>query len=69
MLVIPFSLPRTFGRMVGDNRQGYAILSVMAVLYIASFSILTALETAGVGTAPELAGGAMEGKELSLIHI
>ncbi len=63
MLVIPFSLPRTFGRMVGDNRQGYAILSVMAVLYIASFSILTALETAGVGTAPELAGGAMEGKE------
>ena len=63
MLVIPFSLPRTFGRMVGDNRQGYAILSVMVVLYIASFSILTALETAGVGTAPELAGGAMEGKE------
>lgn len=63
MLVIPFSLPRTFGRMVGDNRQGYAILSVMAILYTASFSILTALESAGMGTAPELAGGAMEGKE------
>ena len=63
MLVIPFSLPRTFGRMVGDNRQGYAILSVMAILYMASFSILTALESAGMGTAPELAGGAMEGKE------
>ena len=30
MLVIPFSLPRAFGRMVGDNRQGYAILAVMA---------------------------------------
>ncbi|RLP67637.1 potassium-transporting ATPase subunit KdpA [Mycetocola reblochoni] len=63
MLAIPFSLPRTFGRMVGDNRQGVAIVSVMAVLYIASFSILTALESAGMGTAPGLAGGAMEGKE------
>lgn len=63
MLVIPFSLPRTFGRIVGDNRQGYAILSVMAMLYVASFGILTALESAAMGTAPELAGGAMEGKE------
>ncbi|WP_429953352.1 potassium-transporting ATPase subunit KdpA [Leucobacter rhizosphaerae] len=63
MLAIPFSLPRTFGRIVGDNRQGYAILSVMAILYVASFSILTALESAGTGTAPGLAGGAMEGKE------
>lgn len=63
MLAIPFSLPRTFGRMVGDNRQGVAIVSVMAVLYIASFSILTVLESAGMGTAPGLAGGAMEGKE------
>lgn len=63
MLAIPFSLPRTFGRIVGDNRQGYAILSVMAVLYVASFGILTALELAGMGTAPGLAGGAMEGKE------
>ncbi len=63
MLVIPFSLPRVFGRMVGDNRQGYAILAVMGGLYTASFAILTALETAGRGTAPQLAGGAMEGKE------
>lgn len=63
MLAIPFSLPRTFGRIVGDNRQGYAILAVMGGLYVASFSILTALESAGMGTAPQLAGGAMEGKE------
>lgn len=63
MLVIPFSLPSTFGKMVGDKRQGYAILAVMATLYVMSFAILTALETAGHGTAPELAGGAMEGKE------
>lgn len=63
MLMIPFSLPRTFGRIVGDKRQGYAILAVMGVLFVASFSILTALESAGMGTAPQLAGGALEGKE------
>ncbi|WP_417233940.1 potassium-transporting ATPase subunit KdpA [Arthrobacter sp.] len=63
MLMIPFSLPRTFGRIVGDKRQGYAILAVMGVLFVASFSILTALESAGMGTAPRLAGGALEGKE------
>lgn len=63
MLVIPFSLPRTFGRMVGDDRQGYAILATMGVLFVASFVALTALESAGNGTAPQLAGGAMEGKE------
>jgi potassium-transporting ATPase potassium-binding subunit len=64
MLVIPFALPRAFGRIVGDNRQGYAILGVMAGIFLASTAILTALETAGQGTAPQLAGGAMEGKEV-----
>ncbi|MFE6968301.1 potassium-transporting ATPase subunit KdpA [Isoptericola sp. NPDC057653] len=63
MLVIPFSLPRTFGRMVGDLRQGYAILAAMGVIFVASFAALTALESVGQGTAPQLAGGAMEGKE------
>ena len=63
MLMIPFSLPRTFGKLVGDPRQGRAILAVMATLYVASFAILSSLERAGLGTAPQLAGGAMEGKE------
>ena len=31
LLVIPFLLPHMFGRMVGDNRQGYAIVAVMSV--------------------------------------
>ncbi|WP_427870214.1 potassium-transporting ATPase subunit KdpA [Leucobacter luti] len=66
MLVIPFALPRTFGKMVGDNRQGLAIVAVMALLYTISFTALTALEGAGLGTAPQLAGGAMEGKEARL---
>ncbi|MFD2674684.1 potassium-transporting ATPase subunit KdpA [Gulosibacter bifidus] len=63
MLAIPFSLPRTFGTMVGDRRQGYAILAAMGILYIGSYSALVAFESMAHGTAPQLAGGAMEGKE------
>ncbi|WP_309616617.1 potassium-transporting ATPase subunit KdpA [Salinibacterium sp.] len=63
MLLIPFSLPRTFGRMVGDNRQGVAIAATMATIYLASVSLMTWAETTGGGTAPQLAGAAMEGKE------
>ncbi|MCS5714641.1 potassium-transporting ATPase subunit KdpA [Herbiconiux sp. CPCC 205716] len=63
MLAIPFSLPRTFGKMVGDTRQGYAILAAMGVLFVASLAALTAFEIGGAGTGPQLAGGAMEGKE------
>lgn len=63
LLVIPFSLPRTFGRMVGSNRQGYAILAVMASIAVLSIVAVSTLEAAGNGTAPQLAGGAMEGKE------
>ena len=63
LLVIPFSLPRTFGRMVGSNRQGYAILAAMATIFVVSVAAVTALEMHGAGSAPQLAGGAMEGKE------
>ncbi len=64
LLVIPFSMPRAFGRIVGDDRQGYAILGVMASIFVASTALLTWAELAGSGTAPALAGGAMEGKEV-----
>ncbi|MEO8260972.1 MAG: potassium-transporting ATPase subunit KdpA [Pseudolysinimonas sp.] len=64
MLVIPFSLPRAFGRIVGDTRQGTAIAATMAVFFVASLAAMTAFELAGSGTAPQLAGGAMEGKEV-----
>jgi K+-transporting ATPase ATPase A chain len=63
MLAIPFALPRTFGKMVGDHRQGYALLSVMGIFWIVSAALLTWLESVGSGTASQLAGGAMEGKE------
>ncbi len=64
LLVIPFSLPRTFGRMIDDNRQGYAIAAVMGTIFLVSTFALSALELAGRGSAPELAGAAMEGKEV-----
>ncbi|TXK19032.1 potassium-transporting ATPase subunit KdpA [Homoserinibacter sp. GY 40078] len=63
LLAIPFSLPRAFGRIVGDTRQGTAILAAMATLFLVCTSALVAFELAGQGTAPELAGGALEGKE------
>ncbi len=63
MLLIPFAMPRAFGRMIGDDRQGYAILTVMATLWMASITLVTWLELRGAGTAPVLAGGALEGKE------
>ncbi|WP_392839407.1 potassium-transporting ATPase subunit KdpA [Streptomyces sp. LN500] len=64
MLVIAFSLPRTFGTMVGDNRQGYAIVAVMASIWVASVAIVTANELHSVSSAAgHAAGGMMEGKE------
>ncbi len=63
MLLIPFALPRTFGKMVGDNRQGYAILGAMATIFVVSLVALTLFELQGGGTATQAAGGALEGKE------
>ncbi|MGW3076209.1 potassium-transporting ATPase subunit KdpA [Kitasatospora sp. NPDC001132] len=66
LLVIGFALPRTFGTMVGDRRQGYAIVAVMALLWVGS-TVLTALfEWQHQGSALRAAGAAMEGKEVRL---
>ncbi|MEV1023699.1 potassium-transporting ATPase subunit KdpA [Streptomyces sp. NPDC050264] len=63
ILVIPFALTRTFGRMVGSLRQGYAILATMATIWIAFTGLMMWTEFAHHGPAFDLAGGAMEGKE------
>jgi len=64
MTVIPFALPYTVGRMVGDRRQGAAITITMAVLWLAGVAAITVAELSAAGAAPQLAGGAMEGKEM-----
>ncbi|MFH9215812.1 potassium-transporting ATPase subunit KdpA [Streptomyces globisporus] len=63
ILLIPFALTRTFGRMVGSLRQGYAILGAMAVIWIGFVALMMWTEFAHRGPAFEIAGGAMEGKE------
>ncbi|NEA36060.1 potassium-transporting ATPase subunit KdpA [Streptomyces sp. SID13031] len=63
LLVIPVALTRTFGLMVKDKRQGYAILGVMGTLWAAFTFSATFFENQGAGTATQAAGAAMEGKE------
>ena len=63
LLMISFSLPRTFGRMVGSKKQGYAIASVMASLYAISVTFMMWFQLQHHGTAPTSIGAAMEGVE------
>ena len=60
ILLIPVSLTRAFGVIIGDKRQGWAILSTMAVLYFISLAVVMSSETA----LQTFQGGGMEGKEL-----
>ena len=64
LLAIPFSLPRTFGRMVGSLKQGYAILTAMVVLWGASVAAVISTENAHSGIAMQAAGAATEGREV-----
>jgi K+-transporting ATPase ATPase A chain len=64
--VIAFSLPRTFGRMVGNTKQGYAIAAVMATIAAASVSLLMLFQLQHHGTVPTAAGAATEGVEQRL---
>ncbi|MFB7746840.1 potassium-transporting ATPase subunit KdpA [Streptomyces sp. NPDC056132] len=63
ILVIPFALTRTFGRMVGSVKQGYAILATMVTIWVGFTALMMWTEFHHGGPAFDLAGGAMEGKE------
>ncbi|MDQ1320872.1 MAG: potassium-transporting ATPase potassium-binding subunit [Actinomycetota bacterium] len=63
LLVISFSLPRTFGRMVGSTKQGFAIVAVMATLAFISWSATLWMQLQAHGTVPTAVGAAMEGVE------
>ncbi|MEB3366820.1 potassium-transporting ATPase subunit KdpA [Saccharopolyspora mangrovi] len=63
LLVIPVSLTRTFGTMIGDRRQGRVLLSVMGTLWAVMLAVTWWAETHPNGPAALAAGAAMEGKE------
>jgi K+-transporting ATPase ATPase A chain len=73
LFVIPSALTYTFGRIIGDTRQGWAVLAAMAILFVTLVALSTCNEQLGN---PRLAalgvdqaasavqpGGNMEGKE------
>ena len=68
MLLISTALTFTFGKMVGDARQGFALLAAMAILLIAGVGIVYGYETAGnphlAQAGVDASGGNMEGKEV-----
>ncbi len=66
IFVIGFGLTWTFGKAVGNTRQGWAILSAMLVLFLAGVTITYAQEAAGNPILHQIgvAGGNMEGKEV-----
>jgi K+-transporting ATPase ATPase A chain len=66
IFAIGAALTNVFGRMVGNQRQGWAILAVMGVLFIAGVVVCYWAEAHGNDalTAMGLTGGNMEGKEV-----
>jgi potassium-transporting ATPase potassium-binding subunit len=66
LLLIPFATPRAFGKMVKDNRQGYALVAVMACIWLLAIGGIAFFEAhygTGGATAAHLAHGATEGVE------
>ncbi|MGW5917786.1 potassium-transporting ATPase subunit KdpA [Nocardia fluminea] len=63
LLVISFSLPRTFGRMVGSTKQGYAIVAVMGTIALAGITLTNFFQLRAHGTVPTAIGASMEGVE------
>ncbi|WP_280440815.1 potassium-transporting ATPase subunit KdpA [Nocardia brasiliensis] len=63
ILMISFSLPRTFGRMVGSKKQGYAIVAVMGTIALVSTVLQNVFQLAHHGTVPTAIGASLEGVE------
>jgi K+-transporting ATPase ATPase A chain len=66
LLLIPFATPRAFGKMVKDNRQGYALVAVMVIIWVIAVAGLSFFEAhTGTGGAATIAAGhAAEGTEV-----
>src|ERR1700675_1443567 len=66
IFAIGAALTNVFGRMVGNQRQGWAIFAVMGVLFLAGVIVCYAAEAQGTTMLDMLGltGGNMEGKEV-----
>ncbi len=74
ILLIPAALCYTFGRMIGDTRQGWAVLAAMTLIFVVTLSVAVGAEHAAnpalkglnvnSSANPVQAGGNMEGKEV-----
>ncbi len=74
ILLIPAALCYTFGAMVGDTRQGWAVLAAMTVIFVALLAVCVVAEQRGnpilaklgvdQGAGALQSGGNMEGKEV-----
>jgi K+-transporting ATPase ATPase A chain len=76
ILLIPAALCYTFGRMVGNTRQGWVVLATMTIILVSMIAVAYHFEAQGVpkaelgvnvdasGGAAAQAGGNMEGKEV-----
>lgn len=74
IFAIPAGLTYTFGKMVGDTRQGWAVFAAMSVMFLAGVLVAYSFEQSGnpilakmgitTAATPTQAGGNMEGKEV-----
>src|SRR5260221_12494284 len=74
ILMIPAALVYTYGKMVGDTRQGWAILASMTIIFVALLAVAVWAEQSGNPAFAKLGidqqasdlqpGGNMEGKEV-----
>ena len=66
ILLIPAALTHTFGLMVGNTRQGWALLGVMTLILVVCFGVLQGVESSGNPLIAKMgvAGANMEGKDV-----
>jgi K+-transporting ATPase ATPase A chain len=63
MLLIPAAFIRTFGVMVGDKKQGWALFAAVAILFVIGTVAIIWAQTVGHGTVIGAVGAAAEGTE------
>jgi potassium-transporting ATPase potassium-binding subunit len=63
MLLVPLAMIRTYGVMVGDKKQGWALFVAMAILFAIAAALVFLTEMSAHGTVPHAVGAATEGTE------